>query len=89
MARLAQVAGRGTTAAKAAAAAARRCLPEPLWTVPEVAALFRVDRKTVLRWAAAGKFTAIRTPGGHLRFRPGEIRSYISTGQPAQEATTR
>ncbi len=35
----------------------------------EVAALFRVDPKTVTRWAKAGKLSAIRTLGGHRRFR--------------------
>jgi excisionase family DNA binding protein len=39
-----------------------------------VAALFRVNPKTVTRWARAGKITAIRTLGGHRRFRASEIR---------------
>ena len=38
---------------------------EPLLTPAEVAALFRVDPKTVTRWAKAGKLTSIRTLGGH------------------------
>lgn len=38
---------------------------EVLLTPAEVAALFRVDPKTVTRWAKAGKLTAIRTLGGH------------------------
>jgi excisionase family DNA binding protein len=37
----------------------------------EFAALFRVNRKTVIRWAKAGKIRSVRTPGinghGHLR----------------------
>ena len=37
---------------------------ERLLTPAEVAALFRVDPKTVTRWAQAGKLTAIRTLGG-------------------------
>lgn len=48
--------------------------PEPLLTPAEVAALFRVNPKTVTRWARAGKLTAIRTLGGHRRFRVSEIR---------------
>lgn len=48
--------------------------PEALLTPAEVAALFRVNPKTVTRWARAGKITAIRTLGGHRRFRATEIR---------------
>ena len=40
-----------------------------LLTPAEVAAMFRVDPKTVTRWAQAGKLTAVRTLGGHRRFR--------------------
>ncbi len=48
--------------------------PEALLTPAEVAALFRVNPKTVTRWARAGKLTAIRTLGGHRRFKASEIR---------------
>ena len=48
--------------------------PEALLTPSEVAALFRVNPKTVTRWARAGKLTAIRTLGGHRRFRVSEIK---------------
>ncbi len=37
---------------------------EPLLTPAEVATMFRVDPKTVTRWAKAGKLTSIRTLGG-------------------------
>jgi excisionase family DNA binding protein len=47
---------------------------EELLTPAEVAALFRVNPKTVTRWARAGKITAIRTLGGHRRFRASEIQ---------------
>lgn len=47
-------------------------------TPKEVAALFRVDPKTVTRWAAAGRIGAIRTPGGHRRFRESEIRALLA-----------
>ena len=40
---------------------------EPLLTPAEVATMFRVDPKTVTRWAKAGKLTSIRTLGGHRR----------------------
>ena len=47
---------------------------ESLLTPAEVAALFRVDPKTVTRWAKAGKLTSIRTLGGHRRYPEAEIR---------------
>ncbi|WP_235736530.1 BldC family transcriptional regulator [Nocardioides alcanivorans] len=48
-----------------------------LLTPAEVAALFRVDPKTVTRWAKAGKISSIRTLGGHRRFRKEEIMSLL------------
>ena len=51
---------------------------EPLLTPSEVAALFRVDPKTVTRWAKAGKLTSIRTLGGHRRYRESEVRALLS-----------
>ena len=46
---------------------------EVLLTPKEVAALFHVNPKTVTRWAKAGKLTAIRTLGGHRRYRESEV----------------
>jgi len=51
---------------------------EPLLTPQQVAALFRVDPKTVTRWAASGRIGSIRTPGGHRRFRESEIRALLA-----------
>ena len=48
-----------------------------LLTPAEVAVLFRVNPKTVTRWARAGKISAIRTLGGHRRFRRDEIESVL------------
>ena len=42
---------------------------DALLTPAEVARMFRVSPKTVTRWARAGKLTAMRTLGGHRRFR--------------------
>ena len=50
---------------------------ETLLTPAEVAALFRVDPKTVTRWAKAGKISAIRTLGGHRRFRESEVLALL------------
>lgn len=56
----------------------REAEPEPLLKPGEVAAMFRVDAKTVTRWAKAGKLSSIRTLGGHRRFRESEIRALLS-----------
>jgi len=63
---------------------------EVLLTPAEVAALFRVDPKTVTRWAKAGKLTAIRTLGGHRRYRQSEVQSLLKSvpkqpGPPVRE----
>lgn len=50
---------------------------DELLTPAEVAALFRVDPKTVTRWAKAGKLTSIRTLGGHRRYRATEVRALL------------
>lgn len=50
---------------------------EVLLTPSEVAAIFRVDPKTVTRWAKSGKLTAIRTLGGHRRYRQSEVKSLL------------
>jgi excisionase family DNA binding protein len=52
--------------------------PESLLTPAEVAALFRVDPKTVTRWAKAGKLSSIRTLGGHRRYRESEVRALLA-----------
>jgi excisionase family DNA binding protein len=56
---------------------------EVLLTPAEVAALFRVDPKTVTRWAKAGKLTAIKTLGGHRRYRQSEVQSLLKAASPS------
>jgi excisionase family DNA binding protein len=56
---------------------------EILLTPAEVAALFRVDPKTVTRWAKAGKLTAIRTLGGHRRYRQSEVLNLLKANPDA------
>ena len=57
---------------------------EVLMTPKEVAQRFHVNPKTVTRWAKAGKLTAIRTLGGHRRYRESEVlerlREYKESG---------
>ena len=52
-----------------------------LLTPKEVGELFRVDPKTVTRWAADGKLPGIRTLGGHRRFWESEIRALLDGGR--------
>jgi excisionase family DNA binding protein len=52
---------------------------EILLTPSEVATLFRVDPKTVTRWAKAGKLTAIKTLGGHRRYKESEVRALLNS----------
>lgn len=44
----------------------------------EVAAIFRVDPKTVTRWAKVGKISSIRTLGGHRRFSEDEVHALLA-----------
>ena len=68
---------------QAAARSGPRALrPEDrLLTPGEVAEMFRVDPKTVTRWAAAGRISSIRTPGGHRRFLESEVRALLEQGR--------
>lgn len=50
---------------------------DPLLTRAEVAALFRVSPKTVGSWLAAGRLTAIKTPG-YPRFRRSAVVALLT-----------
>jgi len=61
---------------------------ERLLTPHQVAVMFRVDPKTVTRWASSGRIGFIRTPGGHRRFRETEIRALLTErAVPAASST--
>lgn len=60
-----------------------RSTEEELLTPSEVAKLFRVDPKTVTRWAKSGKLSSIRTLGGHRRYRATEVRALLEGQQAA------
>lgn len=55
---------------------------EQLLTPAEVAAIFRVDPKTVTRWAKGGRLSSIRTLGGHRRYLESEVRGLLSDAIP-------
>ncbi len=58
--------------------AGQRIGAEPLYTPAEVAALFRVDPKTVTRWAIRGRIPSFRTLGGHRRFRQSDVHALLA-----------
>jgi excisionase family DNA binding protein len=62
---------------------------EKLLTPAEVAALFRVDPKTVTRWAKAGKLTSIRTLGGHRRYKESEVKALLKLITPNSTENTK
>ena len=62
-----------------------KALPDAdrLLTPAEVAAMFRVDPKTVTRWARDGRLTAVRTLGGHRRYLESEVLGLLRAARTA------
>ena len=58
---------------------------ERLLTPAEVAAMFRVDPKTVTRWARDGRLTSVRTLGGHRRYRESEVLALLRAAHSGSE----
>jgi excisionase family DNA binding protein len=48
-----------------------------LLTPGEVGRLFRVNPRTVWRWANQGRIRSVRTPGGHRRYRAADVRALL------------
>ncbi|MEV7974077.1 BldC family transcriptional regulator [Cellulomonas sp. NPDC089187] len=59
---------------------------EELMTPAEVAAVFGVQAKTVAAWARAGRLDAVRTLGGHRRYRRSDVEQLL--GPRAQQSDT-
>ncbi|MER7212417.1 helix-turn-helix domain-containing protein [Streptosporangium sp. NPDC000239] len=58
-------------------------VPEPLLTVKEVAAVYRVAPRTIQRWAKTGALKAVPTPGGRLqRFRAADVEGLLNDDAP-------
>jgi excisionase family DNA binding protein len=53
---------------------------EPLLTPAEVSRIFRVDPKTVTRWARTGRISSVKTLGGHRRYPQSEIMQVLADG---------
>lgn len=51
---------------------------DELLTPGEVAKMFRVDPKTVTRWAKQGRIGSVRTVGGHRRYKRTEVLELLS-----------
>jgi excisionase family DNA binding protein len=58
---------------------------ERLLTPAEVAAMFRVDPKTVTRWARDGRLTAVRTLGGHRRYLESQVLALLRAARASSE----
>jgi len=56
-----------------------------LLTPAEVAAMFRVDPKTVTRWARTGRLWSTRTLGGHRRYRESDVQQLLGDSAPPPE----
>lgn len=50
---------------------------EDLLTAPQVAKHCSADLKTIHNWVNAGQIRSFRTPGRHLRFRPGDVVKFL------------
>ena len=59
---------------------------DELLTPGEVARLFGVDPKTVSRWADNGKLGALRTLGGHRRYRAQEVHQLLDDAGEGRSA---
>lgn len=65
---------------------AQQYFEDQFLTPAEVAALYRVDPKTVTRWEKAGKVPAMRTMGGHRRYRVGDLLKDLLTQMSMEDA---
>jgi excisionase family DNA binding protein len=52
---------------------------DEVFTPGMVAELFKVDAKTVSRWAHSGKLPSFKTPGGHHRFKKKDVDKFLDT----------
>lgn len=58
---------------------------DPLLTPGEVGKVFRVDAKTIGRWAGAGRLPFTRTDGGHRRYKTSDVKKLIDELKAQEE----
>jgi excisionase family DNA binding protein len=64
------------------AAAQRRRSGEPDWlTLGQAAKYLGVAQSTIRKWSDSGRLTAFYTPGGHRRFRQGDLESFVGSSR--------
>lgn len=61
-------------------------MADRLLTPREVGAIFRVDPKTVSRWAKQGRIPVIRTLGGHRRYYESDVQALLR-GETLEDAS--
>lgn len=55
-----------------------RMLKTPVYyTTSQLAGWCDVDAKTIVNWVDRGSIAAIKTPGGHRRFRPADVLAFL------------
>ena len=59
--------------------------PSELLTASQVARMFGVDGSTVRKWVRLHQLAAIRTPGGHLRFRREDVDELLRGSGESRE----
>jgi len=59
-------------------------MKEKIYTINDVAKLFKVTRETVHAWLRSGRLVGFRPsgPNGHLRFRDSDLYKMIQDGSP-------
>lgn len=64
-------------------------LDAALFRTGEVALLFQVSRRSVSEWARTGKLPFVTTPGGHRRYRAGDVRALLDSASGRREDAPR
>jgi excisionase family DNA binding protein len=63
-------------------------LETKLLSTGQVAVLFHVSRRSVTAWAHGRKLPYLTTPGGHRRFRVGDVRALLDAAAGTEPAST-
>jgi excisionase family DNA binding protein len=64
--------------------ARRASAPEPEWlTLGQAARFLGVAQSTIRKWSDSGRVRAFYTPGGHRRFRRGDLEAFVDDSGPA------